>query len=47
MDAWDPSFCELLFEPIPEDVLSLVDELPSTSASELHTMSVHSMLDCM
>ena len=32
MDVWDPSFCDLFFEPIPEEVLSLVDEVqPSTS----------------
>ena len=26
MDIWDPSFCELLSIPIPEDVVSLVLE---------------------
>ena len=44
MDLWDPSFCDLFFEPIPEEVLSLVDDLPSLqsstpSASELKLLS--------
>ena len=28
MNLWDPSFCDLFFEPVPEEVLSLVDEMP-------------------
>ena len=33
MDVWDPSFCDLFFEPIPEEVLSLVDEVQQSTSS--------------
>jgi hypothetical protein len=32
MDLWNPEFCELFDIPIPEDVLSLVDEVPQTAS---------------
>ena len=39
MDLWNPDFCKLFDIPIPEDVLSLVDEVPQTASdvvSQVH-----------
>lgn len=39
MDLWDPDFCKLLHVPIPEEVHSLVNEVPQSAGT--HVSHVH------
>ena len=45
--CWDPSFYDLFFEPIPEEVLSLVDEVQPSTSSTSELLCNTTKLDCM